>query len=615
MKLARIGWSIVLVACASSDRAATTDTSPIAPPPDAADAASSGAGEAEVTVEVSRPPPPSATVTAPPPAIGAPVTPDPFAPGEVEVESAVHTDRDRHTISPLIYGMNRPSFGSPAIPDDVLAGVTFVRRGGDRCNTYDWETNASNGAKKQDWANDMYLAAGLEHPNAPGELDRAMIAEDIAGGRGSMVPFVLNGYVSGPPASNIPYDQPNFDIGKYFRRVELVKPAPFATTPDLGDGVVYTDEHIDFLRRQFPGDIYEPGPTQVMIGSDNEPDLWMSNYPMLQRGSGEALYAANGAKIGNRLTADEFTARFLAFARRVRQLEPRAMIVGPDHFHFDGYTNWHTIHQDRYRDDGRWYMDDFLAAVKAASESSGTRLLDTWDMHWYPQPILNGTFAWKLDDAARTMTEEEIEAVLQGPRSYWDPDYDEHSWITDDHLHGPARILSRLFERIEAAYPGMPLGVTEYFLGGCSHASSALGVADTLGVFGRMGVHVAAMWPHTCDLTFAFGGFRLFRNADGHGLGFGATSVQVEHPEKAESSLYAATDEQGDVTVVVINKTRSPRKFGIRLFHPALATVAVHRVDQEHAAPFSAGETPLTHPNAHVYEAPPLSASLLVFRP
>lgn len=558
---------------------------------------------------------PGSTEPPPPPVVGTPITPDRFAAGEVQVESEVHTDQDRHTISPLLYGMNHPLPSAPPLPEPVLRGISFVRRGGDRANTYDWETNVSNGAQIRDWANDMYLAGDLARPSAPGEVDRVMIAEDLAGGRGSMVPFVLNGYVAGPSAEKIPYDQPGFDIGKWFRRLELVKPGPFSPSPDLEDGVVYTDEHLDFLRRQFPGDIYEPGATQVMIGSDNEPDLWVSNYPMLQRGSGAAIVAANGAQIGTRVTADEFTARYIAFARRVRQLEPRAMIVGPDHFHFDGYTNWHTLAQDRYRDDGRWYIDDFLSQVKAAGESTGQRLLDTWDMHWYPQPVLGGTFAWKLDDSVRRMTPEEIETVLQGPRSYWDPDYDEHSWITDDHLHGPARILERLFQRIADAWPGMPLGVTEYFPGGCSHVSSALGVADTLGVFGRMGVHIAAMWPHTCDLSFAFGGFRLLRNADGAGLRFGDTSVRAVHPEKAESSIYAATQADGSVTVLVINKTSSNRRFGLRLFHPALAKVAVHRVDGAHPAPFAAGETALSRANAYAYDAPALSASLLVFRP
>lgn len=541
------------------------------------------------------------------------VTPDAFADGDVTVTVEVHTDLQRATISPLIYGMNSPlPGGGTPLPDAVLAGTTFVRRGGDRSETYNWETNASNGSEKENWTNDMYFANGLSS-TAPAELDREMIAADIAGNRGSMVPFVLNGYVAGPPASNIPYLQSNWDIGKYFNAVELVKPTPFSDTPDLTDGIVYTDENIDFLRRQFSGDIYAPGPTQVMIGSDNEPDLWESNYPMLQRGSGDAL-TMNGTKVGNRVTADEFTARYLAFAKRVKAIEPTAMLVGPDHFHFDGYTMWHTTDQSVYTDDGRWYMDDFLTDVKAASDSSGVKLLDTWDMHWYPQPMFGGQYTWQLDNKATPLTDAEIDAILQGPRSYWDDTYDEHSWITDDHLHGPAYILGRLQTRIAAAWPGMQLGVTEYFPGGCSHVASALATADTLGVFGRMGVHVAAMWPHTCDLTFAFAGFRLFRNADGNGLQFGDTSVEVDNPERAESSVFAATNAQNQVTVVVINKTNATRTFGLRAFAPALASVDIYRVDANHDAPALAAQDQLTKTNAYAYAAPARSASLLVFR-
>jgi hypothetical protein len=380
----------------------------------------------------------------------------------------------------------------------------------------------------------------------------------------------------------------------------------------LGDGVVYTDENLDFLRRQFGGDVYEPGPTQVMVGSDNEPDLYAFNFPMLQRGSGKPLYMG-GVQVGNALTPAEFTDRFVKFATRVKDLEPLATIVGPDHYHYDGWTTFNQ-YDTGYTDDGRWYMDDFLATVRAASEAQGRRLLHTWDFHWYPQRVFSGTFTWALDDAKRPMTADEIEAVVQGPRSYWDPDWDEHSWITDDHLKGPAYILTRLFDRLAKGYPGTTLGVTEYFPGGCSHVSSALGVVDTLGVFGRMGVHLAAMWPHTCDLGFAFGGFRLVRNADGAGLRFDGTSVAVEHPEKVESSVYAASDAWPRVTVLVVNKTDAPRKFGLRLFHPELASVEVRRVDASHVVPALVEDTKLSKTNAYAYDAPPKSAALLVFR-
>lgn len=566
------------------------------------------------------PPPPSETIgsgSAAPTAdasvaYGVVVDPDAFADGDVDVTSNVRTTEERKTISPLIYGLNsmRASVEVPA----VMAGATFVRRGGDRGNTYNWETNLSTGSIETGCSSDLYLASELANQNAPGELDRALIAKNRAAGRATMVPFVMNDYVTGAVAASIPYTAPGWPIDQYFRRVELVKPTPFSDTPDLTDGVVYTDEHLHFLMTRFQADVFAPGPTQVMIGTDNEPDIYDTNYPMLQRGTGAALYAADGTQIGNRVTGPEFTAKFVKFAKRMKELAPAAPIVGPDHYHYDGWTTWHASMTTEYSDAGRWFMDDFLATVKAESEAAQKRLLDTWDFHWYPQRLFAGTYTWALDDAKRPMTDDEIDAVLQGPRSYWDPDYDEQSWITTDHLHAPAYILKRLQDRLDAGYPGTKLGVTEYFPGGCAHVSSGLATADSLGVFGRMGVSIAALWPHDCDLKYAFGGFQLMRNADGEGLAFAGTSVRVETPEKAESSVHAAIDVGTRVTVLVINKTRAPRRFGLRLFGvPRYDVADVYRIDADHPSPTLAGHETLTKINAYAYAAPPLSATLLVF--
>lgn len=548
-----------------------------------------------------------------PPRSEAPVIePADFGPGEVDATPLVRIAEERRPISPLIYGMN--SMRAERENANAMAGVTLVRRGGDRGNTYNWETNVSTGSIETGVASDLFLAAELADPNAPGGLDRDLIARNRAAGRGTMVPFVMNDYVAGPIAPVIPWTTAGWDADLYFRRVELVKPTPFGATPDLTDGVVYSDEHLHFLQRQFAADIFAPGPMQVMVGTDNEPDIYDYNYPMLQRGGGTPLLAPNGVTVGHRVTGTEFTAKFVRFAKRVKELAPTAPVIGPDHYHYDGWTTWHdSMHE--YSDDGRWYMDDFLATVRAASEAAGTRLLDTWDFHWYPQRVFEGTYTWALDHAKRPMTDAEIDAVLQGPRSYWDPDYDERSWITVDHLHGPAYIVKRLQDRIAAGYPGTKIGVTEYFPGGCGHVSSGLATADTLGVFARMGVHVAAMWPHTCDLRYAFGAFELLRNADGKGRAVATTSVRVDHPEKAESSVHAASDDPDRVTVLVVNKTRQPRRFGIRVFGAhALGLVDVHRIDAEHPSPVLATHEALTRDNAYLYSSPPLSAAVLDFR-
>jgi|GEM_PF-1159660 len=554
---------------------------------------------------------------APPPLRDAPPPngdPDTFAAGEVDVETVIRTGSDRKPISPLIYGVN--AFANTTIPADVLTGITLVRRGGDRGNSYNWETGVSNGSHNNGFVNDTTLAT---NGGTPAGQDLALLAQHRPAGRAVMVPFVLNDWVSGPLGGIGAYDQPGWNRAQYFRRVGFVKPGPYAATPDLNDGMVYTDEHLQFLRNQYPAtDITAPGPGRLLVGIDNEPDLYHYNFPMLQEGSGDPIRAANGTQIGTRVTSDEFTERMITFARRVKQIAPQSEIVGPSHYHFDGWTTWHMLQNARYSSRGRWYMDDFLPAVKAASEAEGKRLLDTWDFHWYPQRVFNGTYTWNLDNAVRPMTQAEIDAVVQGPRSYWDPTYDEQSWITSsDHLAGPANILTRLQQRIAAGYPGTKLGVTEYNPGGRNHVSSGLAVADSLGVFARNGVDVAAFWPVGAGstLSFAWGGLKLLRNADGSGLRYAGTDVRVEHPERVQTSVYAASDTPDRVTVLVINKTNAARRVGLRTFNAErLTRVDAYRLDAAHSSPFLASQEALTKVNAYAYNAPPMSATLLVFR-
>jgi hypothetical protein len=542
------------------------------------------------------------------------VAPDSFATTDVDVVTLVRTDQDRHAISPLIYGINGNAVDNP--PAALMKGVTLVRRGGDRGNSYNWETNVSNGSSNNGFANDMLLANGIPDATAPAGQDLARLVKNRAAGRATMVPFVLGDYVSGPVSASIPYDQAGFDRTLYFHRVKLVKPTPFASTPDLTDGVVYTDEHLAYMMSKFADDITAPGPGKLIVGIDNEPDLYDVNFPMLQQGAGVPLFAWNGNQIGTRVTGPEFTQRLITFATRVRQIAPHAQIVGPSHYHFDGFTRWHELNPPAWSDTGRWFMDDFLADMQAASKAAGTRLLDTWDFHWYPQPMFGGTYVWNLDDARRPMTDAEIDAVLQGPRSYWDPTYVEGSWVTAN-LGAAAQILARLRTHLDAGYPGTKLGVSEYFPGGRHHVSSGLATVDTLGVFQRMGVDLAAMWPvgDQEGLAYAFGGIELVRNADGNGLRFADTAVRVEHPEIVESSVYAGSDDELGVTVLVVNKTATSRTFGLRVFGAAaLASADVYRIDAAHPSPYHAATEALTKVNAYAYAAPPMSATMIVFR-
>ncbi len=146
-----------------------------------------------------------------------------------------------------------------------------------------------------------------------------------------------------------------------------------------------------------------------------------------------------------------------------------------------------------------------------------------------------------------------------------------------------------------------------YFPGGRNHISSGLATVDSLGVFPRMGVDIAAMWPvgDTASLAYAYGAIELLRSADGNGLRYADTTVRVEHPEIAESSVYAGSDSPRRVTVLVVNKTNAPRKLGLRTFNAAaLSRVDVYRIEATHPSPTLAQSDALTKYNAYAYTAP-----------
>ena len=262
--------------------------------------------------------------------------------------------------------------------------------------------------------------------------------------------------------------------------------------------------------------------------------------------------------------------------------------------------------------------------MKTESADVGKRLIDVWDFHWYPQGAVGGQLVEYVDANASTAART---AVLNSPRGFWDDAYDENAWYTDgDHTNGPAMILRRAQDHLAAHYAGTPVGVSEYWPGGCNTIYSGLGVVDTLGIFQRMNVALGAMWPDcegpASELRYAYGAFRLVRNADGNGLKFASTFVPVTNPataavEKAElalSSVYAGSDGKESITALIVNKKDTSRRFALRAWHSApLRTVDIYRIYAASPNPVHVRTDTLTKRNAYLHAAPAFSATLLVF--
>ncbi|HEX7028239.1 MAG TPA: glycoside hydrolase family 44 protein, partial [Gammaproteobacteria bacterium] len=444
----------------------------------------------------------------------------------INVDFSVKPDNHRHTISPLIYGSNQ----------DLDGGENFglYRLGGNRTTGYNWENNASNAGHDWHHSSDDYLTwvYGIEDAdeNTPGITMTHFHDRAVNAGAKSLLTLQMAGYV----AKDKDGDVAEGETAPSARWVEVIpkKNAPFALMPDLTDNAVYIDEIVNFLVNRY-GRADEGGVLAYSL--DNEPALWSQNHPRI-----------HPAPAG----AQELVERSVTTAAAVKDVDPSAQIFGPALYgfaafnHFQNAPDWPAL-SGSYT----WFIDYYLAQMKAASDGQGRRLLDVLDVHWYPEAT--GDHRITLSEGN---TRNDKIARLQAPRTLWDPDYRENSWIAQSHSDF-LPLLPRLQNAIDSLYPGTRLAITEFNYGAAADITGGVAIADVLGIFGKYNLYAANYWKLGDDATYVSLAYKLFRNYDGNNSTFGNVSVDAEMSDKVNSSVYASVnDGTGNLHVVVLNK-------------------------------------------------------------
>jgi hypothetical protein len=444
-----------------------------------------------------------------------------------------------HPISPYIYGLNFYSGVTGAPPD-----LTFDRDGGNRWTAYNWETNASNAGSDYLYENDDYLSSST----IPAEAVRSFIAGDQAIGMVSLVTFQLQGLVAGdengPVSVADPPDLTRFKQVVYQKSTQ--SSAPFTINPPTTDEYVYMDEFIWALDQKFSGQsIFGSNPTtqHTFVQLDNEPELWNTTHLEVQG--------------PNPVTSDTYIAKTLALTQALKDQFPDVLIFGPVDYGFEGIYNWQG-ELSATPSGNNWFPDKYLPAINAASATYGKPLVDVYDFHWYSEAT-DGSGNRVINLTGHTLTDAQVQAIVQSPRSLWDTTYTENSWITTDVLGGPIYILGRLQSRIATENPGMKISITEYNNGGGQHIAGTIAQADNLGIFGAQGLFAANLWPLSDTETYTLAGFRAFRDFDGANSSFGDTSVQAISSNVQNVAVYASTDSTtpGRVVFVAINRSSS----------------------------------------------------------
>jgi hypothetical protein len=455
-------------------------------------------------------------------------------------------------ISPYIYGTNfyAGNTNAPAL-------LTLDRAGGNRWTAYNWINNGSNAGSDYFYENDNYLCNGTCNAGIPAEAVRMHIAGDQQAGLASLVTLQMQGYVS--KDTQVVQLSPPFTIPdlSHFRptvdKKSNISSQPFTLTPPAAttDNNVYLDEFAWALDQKFPGQNIlgppagKPGVTSVIptfISLDNEPDLWNSTHQEIQGSTN--------------VSSDTFISKTAALSEALKDQFPSVLVFGPVNYGFNGIYGWQGDSTLSPTPSGtNWFADKYVAGIKTASTAYGKPVVDVYDFHWYSEATDGSTRVTNMTGS--TLTDAQVQAIVQSPRSLWDSKYKENSWITNNVLGGPIYILRRLQAKIESENPGMKIAITEYENGGFNHIAGTIAQADNLGIFGSEGVFAANFWPPSGTYDYAMGGFRAFRGFDGASAVFGDTSLQSTSSNVSNAVVYASADSTtvGHYIFVAINRS------------------------------------------------------------
>ncbi|XP_006457913.1 hypothetical protein AGABI2DRAFT_64785 [Agaricus bisporus var. bisporus H97] len=419
-------------------------------------------------------------------------------------------------INPHIYGVNFP------VSADYIQhlGITISRWGGNAVTAYnpfdgftnagaDWyfENRGSTDGTAEDWLA-WVQGAGSDALLTVPALD--WVSKDSTS-------YSYPVSIYGDQADTDPF---NSDAGNgLFPNGTAVAP-PDPTT-------VYTGWNTSLAQTWLKGLANKP----LMVAIDNEIEIASSTHRDMHP---------------DPMSYDEELDRVVRFATTAKEAIPDILVVAPSTccwwFYWTTTVGWDDTTAHNNTDFLPW----FLGQMKAVEATTGKRLLDYLDIHYYFAADTSAN-----DDAAKAKR-------LRMTRSWWDESYVDESWVGQDPIqnHQPeadrVELIPRFKSLIDSIYPGTKLSISEWNSQADNDITGGLVTAESLGIFGRYGIDAATYWATPGEKAPAGLAYWLYR---GYGTYFGDQTAQVKlyNPDPDTWSIFAGSD-NNKLTLVIINK-------------------------------------------------------------
>lgn len=443
------------------------------------------------------------------------------------IDFLISADGSQKPISPYIYGTNQLLMEEE--------NWTAIRQGGNRLTGYNWENNASNAGTDYLNSSDNFLTwiSGIQNENEPGIVTTTFGDKSIELNAYSLITLQLAGYVARDKNGTV--TEPQTAPSSRWRSVQFEKGSAFSLEPDTSDSFVYLDEYVNFLVNRFG---MANTPTGIKSYSlDNEPGLWVSTHPRIHPVKVRCL---------------ESVQKTIGVSTAVKNVDPYLEIFGPVLYGFNAYysfqeaPDWDSVKSGT---NYQWFIDYYLDQMRQAEFSSGKRLLDVLDIHWYPEARGDN----RITETNANTAADKL-ARIQAPRTLWDNNYTENSWI-GQWFGSYLPLIPRLKSSINEYYPGTKLAFTEFSYGGENDITGAIAMADVLGIFGKYDVYLGTYWQLDSPSNYISAAYKIFRNYDGNNSTFGDYTLASVTSDSVSTSVYGSVDDTGnEIHLIVINK-------------------------------------------------------------
>ena len=458
------------------------------------------------------------------------------------INVGIDADKGIQKISPYLYGRNidKISDGSAKITDEettfinqmVEAGIHFLRaNNGNNATRYNWKQKLT---VHPDWYNNVY------------SHDWAITAKKVLDkmpGVNAMYAFQLTGWV----ASSTNYNFADWDWkqehGKY--ATSTLDLAGGGEVADDGETLIKAGDY-KLYNKEWPADStvaiipywrdnlkYDMSRFKYW-SMDNEMDIWRGTHSDLDLP----------------VTGDFLVEHYVDVAKKARAQWKDIKLTGPV-----VANEWQWCHIGAYNDesrpkiDGKEYcwLEFFIKKVAEAQKSSGTRLLDVFDIHWYPgetdyenrvnwhRVLFDTTYYYKGANGIRCAS--------------GTCDWSEHNGKKEYKSYVLARINDWLDKYFGKGH-GITLGITETdIIDKDDPMVTALTYASFLGTMQDNGVEIFTPW------TWGDGMYEVVHLFSRYGH---PNRVQSTSSNDSLVSAYSSISNMGDsLTVIFVNRSQS----------------------------------------------------------